>query len=78
MKLIGIKKAEYINNYLLSLEFSDNKKAVVDLKTHLNKPIFKPLEDVNYFKDFKLNGWTIEWNNGADFSPEFLYEIAKV
>ena len=32
-------------------------------------------EDIEYFKKFKLNTWTIEWPNGADLAPEFLYQL---
>jgi len=49
----------------------------VNLEGYLEKPVFSPLRDKDYFKKFKLNPFTIEWENGADFSPEFLYEIGE-
>jgi hypothetical protein len=76
MKLIWIVKAEYINEYKIKLEFNNSVKGVVDLKNLLNGPIFESLKEVQNFKNFKLNSWTIEWPNGADFAPEFLYELA--
>ncbi|WP_439651978.1 hypothetical protein [Membranihabitans maritimus] len=30
----------------------------------------------DFFKKFTLNSWTIEWPNGADVAPEFLYQEA--
>ena len=51
------------------------KKGIVDLENNLDKKIFEPLKDKSFFKNFNLNNWTIEWENGADFSPEFLHDI---
>ena len=74
MQNIWIIKATYLTDYQLKLEFSNGAQGVADLKDHLNKPIFTPLQNLDYFKNFKVNSWTIEWPNGADFAPEFLYE----
>ena len=74
MSLIWIKKANYLKDYQIELEFNTNQKGVVDFKQHLDKKIFQPLNDIENFKKFKLNAWTLEWENEADFSPEFLFE----
>ena len=37
----------------------------------------KPLKERDTFARFTLNDFTIEWPNGADFAPEYLYEIGK-
>jgi hypothetical protein len=60
----------------LKLSFSDGAEGIVNLEDHLTKPIFKPLKNPEYFKKFKLGSWTIAWENGADFAPEFLYELS--
>lgn len=72
MSLIWITKAVYLKEYQISIEFNNNIKGVVDLRNHLDKKIFEPLKELETFKKFKINSWTIEWENGADFSPEFL------
>ena len=77
MNLLWITKAEYINDFKLKIQFNNDEKGVVDLENKLDKKIFEPLKDKSFFKNFKLNNWTIEWENGADFSPEFLYEIVQ-
>ena len=77
MSLLWITKAEYINDFKLNIQFNNDEKGVVDLENKLDKKIFEPLKDKSFFKNFKLNNWTIEWENGADFSPEFLYEIVQ-
>lgn len=72
-----IKNVEYLNRYKLLLTFEDNSIKSVDLKDHLDGEIFTPLKDSEYFKTVSLNTDidTIVWKNGADFSPDFLYEI---
>lgn len=72
-----VKKVNYISKYKLLLTFEDNTTKVVDLESYLEGEIFDPLKDVNYFKTVKLNPDidTIVWDNGADLSPDFLYEI---
>jgi len=43
----------------------------------LDGEIFDPLRDPEYFRTVALNTDidTIVWDNGADFSPDFLYDI---
>jgi hypothetical protein len=77
MEILWVKYAIHLEGYKLKLEFNNGETKEVDLKNYLNKPIFKPLKDLDYFAKFKLNPFTIEWDNGADFAPEFLYRIGK-
>jgi hypothetical protein len=72
---IHINNAKYIDEYKVYLLFNDGKKGVVDLKNELDGEIFKPLKNINFFKSFKLNDWTLTWENGADFAPEYLHNI---
>lgn len=73
MSLVWITKVNYLTDYQIEIEFNNNKKGVVDFQKHLDLQIYQPLKELNNFKNFKLNSWIIEWENGADFSPEFLY-----
>jgi hypothetical protein len=75
MDIIWIVSAKYISDYSIMLTFNDGMHKRVDLKDHLNKPIFEPLRDKKVFAQFSMNAFTIEWDNGADFAPEFLYKI---
>ena len=29
---------------------------------------------MNYFKNFRMDPFTVDWNNEIGFAPEFLYE----
>jgi hypothetical protein len=72
-----IVEAEYIKGFKILITFNNGVKKVVDLEQHLWGEMFEPLKDKNLFKQFKVDNdiHTIVWPNGADFSPESLYEI---
>lgn len=74
-----ITKATYLEKYKLRLTFSNEVIKDVDLKNELYGEVFEPLKDIEMFKRVRVNvnTNTIEWENGADFAPEFLYEIGK-
>ena len=74
--LLRVIEADYINNYRIKLSFSNGETLVVDLENELEGEVFTPLKDKIFFKDFFISHNTIEWKNGADFAPEFLYELA--
>lgn len=71
---LEVVKAEYLNGYRLKLWFNDKVVKVVDLAESLNGEVFAPLKDLNFFKQFSIKFNTVEWDNGADFAPEYLYE----
>ena len=72
---LHVIKAKYLIDYQLELEFNNNIIKKVDLKNELHGDIFKPLKDKAFFKDFYISHNTIEWKNGADFAPEFLFNM---
>ncbi|SHI58642.1 Protein of unknown function [Cruoricaptor ignavus] len=71
--MLWITAADYRNDFKINLTFSDGKSGIVDFENLLDEKIFLPLKNPGEFKNFRLNSWTLEWENGADFSPEFLY-----
>ncbi|HQY20014.1 MAG TPA: DUF2442 domain-containing protein [Ignavibacteria bacterium] len=77
MENIHVKNAEYLEEYKINVEFNTGLNQVIDLKDEIWEEIFEPLKDKEYFRNFKLNPFTIYWENGADFSPEYLFEMAK-
>jgi hypothetical protein len=68
-----------VKGYVLRIEFADGAQKDVDLQGELYGEVFEPFRDPHFFEQFKVNEETetVEWPNGADFAPEFLYEIGK-
>ena len=78
MILIKVIDAKYIEGYKIKFKFNDGKTKSIDFKNLLWGEIFEPLQNIDYFKKFKLNPFTIEWENGADFAPEYLYDFGEI
>jgi hypothetical protein len=75
MELIKVVHAKYIEGYKIEFQFSNGLTKTIDLSDEIYGEIFEPLKDIEYFKKFSLNPFTIEWENGADFAPEYLYKL---
>jgi len=73
---LEITQASYVNDYKLLLKFNDGAEMTVDLENELNGSVFNSLKDKSKFRKFSIVFNTIEWENGADFAPEYLYELA--
>ncbi len=76
---LHITSVTYLGDYRLRVEFSNGAAKDIDLKKELYGEVFEPLQDLEFFKQVMVNPDTntIEWPNGADFAPEFLYEIGQ-
>ena len=72
-----VREAEYLSGYRVRVTFDDGSSRVADLESHLDGEIFSPLKAMDAFKAFRVEPDldTLVWPNGADFSPDFLYEI---
>jgi hypothetical protein len=74
-----IRKAHHVKDYRLLITFDDGEERLVNLQPHLDGEVFEPLKDPEYFKRFRVSTDidTVVWENGADFSPDFLYDIGQ-
>ena len=75
--MLKVKDVDYCGDYVLELLFSDGERKTVDLFPFLEGEVFGELRDPDKFIQFGLTRVTIEWANGADLAPEFLYEIGR-
>lgn len=69
-----IVDAQYLDGYRVLVNFKDGTTGELDFEGELDGPIFEPLKDPAYFRQFHIEGHTLAWENGADFAPEYLYE----
>lgn len=74
---LEVTKAEYLDGHRVKLLFNNGETKIVDLSQSLNGVVFAPLKDIEFFKRFVIKFNTIEWENGADFAPEYLYKIGE-
>lgn len=73
-EILTVTKAEYVSGYTLRIRFSDGVEKLFDFSGELSKGICRKLRDLEYFKRFTLDPFTIDWNNEIGFAPEYLYE----
>jgi hypothetical protein len=75
----SVVDARYVRDHVIWVRFKDGSEGEVDLSSELWGPVFEPLKDVEYFRQFTVAEYgTIARPNGADIAPEFLYERAHV
>ena len=67
-------RAEYAGGHRIRVTFDDGVAGTVDFFPWLHGPVFEPLQNLEYFQDFFIDGGTVAWPNGADIAPETLYE----
>jgi len=75
--LLTVTAAEYVGDYTLSLTFSTGEVRLVDFTPLMQKGICRKLQDMDYFKSFRLDPFTVDWNDEIGFAPERLYEMGK-
>ena len=76
--MLRVTDVDYVKDYELLLTFNDGTRKLADLKPYLTWEVFGELLDPDKFIQYGLTGYTIEWANGADLAPEFLYDIGCV
>jgi Protein of unknown function (DUF2442). len=80
VNMVDVTEARYVSGYTIWLRFEDGTEGEIDLSDELHGPVFEPLRDQAYIARLRVNPdtGTVEWPNGADLAPEFLYEKVRV
>lgn len=72
-ELVWVTEVKYISDYILELTFNTGEVKRFDFKSLYNEGICRKLRNMSYFKNFTLDGFTVDWNNEIGFAPEYLY-----
>lgn len=73
--MVTVTHATYMDNFRIRIALSDGTVGIADFRGLLDGPIFEPLNDPQYLASFELTDHTLQWDNGADFAPEYLRDI---
>lgn len=69
-----IIEVKALEQYQIYLKFSNGEEKIYDMKETIEKiKYFNKLKNIEYFKNVKPRGDTVEWENGEDVAPENLY-----
>ena len=63
-----------LNDYILSVMFSNGEHRYFDVKPYLEIPFLAPRKNMEQFKQVFVNDFTVEWKNGRDIAPHELYD----
>ena len=76
--IIHVTAVQVLGPSSLAVTFDNGVERRVNLRPELYGPIFEPLRDPAYFARVYVDpdSRTVAWPNGADFAPDFLYELA--
>ena len=72
--ILKVTDAAYVSDYILRLTFNNGEVRLCDFLPLAQKGICTKLQDMEYFKSFRLDPFTVDWNNEIGFAPEYLYE----
>lgn len=71
--ILKVLSADYVRDYVLRLTFNNGEVRDVDFVPLMQKGICRKLQDMDYFRSFTLDPFTVDWHNEIGFAPEALY-----
>lgn len=73
--ILYVTSAEYVHDYILKLTFNDSTVKLLDFTPLMQKGICRKLHDIDYFRNYTLDPFTVDWNNEIGFDPKSLYKL---
>ena len=70
----SVIKATPRADYKIYVEFDNNECGVLNMEPYLSFGVFNKIKDPNLFSKVRISFDTIEWENGIDLDPQFVYE----
>lgn len=74
---VGVKKVEATAGHRLVVEFDNGETRVFDVTPLLTVGRFRALASPEAFGRVRVAFDTVEWENGLDLDPEYLYERSE-
>ncbi len=73
--MLSVINAEYVSEYQIKLQFSDNRSGIANLGDFILNGKLKPfsrLKELHEFRSFSVK-YTVIWGEDLDLAPEYLY-----
>lgn len=64
--------------YRLEIEFDNGESGLLDMKPSLDFGVFRALQAQNRFVEVRVAFGTIEWPDGLDLDPAFVYKNCQL
>ena len=62
-----------MNHYKLLVTFNNGEQKIYDAKPLLTLPMYKKLNQQNFFFQAKADGMCVYWNDAIDICPDAMY-----
>ena len=62
------------DNYQIYIEFDNDECGILNMEPYLDFGIFRKIKDQSLFAKVRVSFDTIEWENGIDLDPQFVYD----
>jgi hypothetical protein len=69
-----IHKTKFNDDYTVTIWYENGLVKSLDMKPRLSKELFKPLNDLAFFKKGHKDRIAIAWPGAIDLSPYFVWE----
>lgn len=65
------------DDYTLNVEFDNGEKKRFDVRPYIRGEWYGQLDNMEYFKQVRVDGFTVIWPDGQDICPDELYEMSE-
>ena len=70
--MLTVQEIAVLGAYTLHVKLSNGVEGVFDVSPYVHKGIFTQLQDIEYFKQVRINFCGIRWPNGQDLSADTI------
>ena len=65
------------DDFTLVVTFDNDEEGILDMKPYLSLGVFQKIKELEEFRTARVSFDTIEWCEGVDLDPEFVYAQCK-